>query len=349
MTHDVFISYSTRDKPAADAVCHGLEDKGIRCWVAPRDQIAGKPYGEQIAAAIEGARVMVLVFSDNANNSHAVHNEINLAANANITIVPFRIARVEFNPELHFYLGRMHWLDAFPKPVDQYIDALAATVQRNLGDAGAAAAAAEARPRAPPRTAWAPSRGALIIAGAVLASVLALALMATIIGLLLRQPSPLPQSQPQTASATLGPGDDTKPVRPANAAQVADFETVVTPSGPPLTLSGATVINTAQMADKIRAHDAGQIHLWLIDARGCSSLPTLPTADCLNPNTIDQLKSQVPTKTMELIFFCLDGSCPESYQAAKQALAAGYRDVLWYRGGVNAWSAAGLPTVTYPP
>lgn len=132
MTHDVFISHSTLDKLPADAVCHGLEAKGIRCWMAPRDQFAGKPYGEQITEAIRSARVMVLVFSEHVNRSQAVLNEINIAANANVTIVPFRIASVEFNPELHYYLGRTHWLDAFPQPVDAYIDALASTVQRNL-------------------------------------------------------------------------------------------------------------------------------------------------------------------------------------------------------------------------
>ena len=102
MSHDVFISHSSLDKLAADAVCHGLEAKGIRCWITPRDQIAGQPYGTQITAAIEAAQVMVLVFSDNVNKSHAVHNEINLAASADVTIVPFRIAKVEFNPELHY-------------------------------------------------------------------------------------------------------------------------------------------------------------------------------------------------------------------------------------------------------
>src|SRR5665213_2132967 len=130
--HDVFLSYSSLDKLAADAVCHGLEAKGIRCWIAPRDQVAGQPYGEQITAAIQSAQVMVLIFSDNVNKSHAVHNEVDLAAAANVTIVPFRLAGVDFNPELQFYLGRVHWLDAFPHPVDEYIDDLAATVQRNL-------------------------------------------------------------------------------------------------------------------------------------------------------------------------------------------------------------------------
>jgi hypothetical protein len=132
VSHDVFISHSSLDKLQADAICHGLEAKGIRCWIAPRDQIAGKPYGEQITEAVETADVMVLVFSDNVNRSQAVLNEINIAAGADVTIVPFRIASVEFNPELHFYLGRMHWLDAFPQPLDTYIDTLAATVRRNL-------------------------------------------------------------------------------------------------------------------------------------------------------------------------------------------------------------------------
>src|SRR5271170_5883753 len=122
MAHDVFISYSSADKLAADAVCHGLEAQGVRCWIAPRDQIAGKPYGKQITGAIHDAKVLVLIFSEHVNQSHAVHNEIDLAAGDNIAIIPFRITGDEFNQELRFYLGRVHWLDAFPLPVSNYID-----------------------------------------------------------------------------------------------------------------------------------------------------------------------------------------------------------------------------------
>ena len=41
MAHDVFISYSTADKTAADAVCAILEGNGVRCWIAPRDIMRG--------------------------------------------------------------------------------------------------------------------------------------------------------------------------------------------------------------------------------------------------------------------------------------------------------------------
>ncbi|MGH6991941.1 MAG: toll/interleukin-1 receptor domain-containing protein, partial [Caulobacteraceae bacterium] len=37
MAHHVFISYSNADKLIADRVCHALEEKGLRCWIAPRD------------------------------------------------------------------------------------------------------------------------------------------------------------------------------------------------------------------------------------------------------------------------------------------------------------------------
>jgi TIR domain len=67
VAHDVFISYSSRDKPTADATCAVLEQNGIRCWVAARDILPGMSWGGSIIDAINSARVMVLVFSDHAN------------------------------------------------------------------------------------------------------------------------------------------------------------------------------------------------------------------------------------------------------------------------------------------
>ncbi len=201
MAHDVFISHSSVDKPAADAVCHGLEARGVRCWMAPRDQIAGKAYGQQITEAIRAARVMVLIFSEHVNASQAVLNEIHLAAAAEVTIVPFRIASVELNPELNYYLGRTHWLDAFPQPLDTYIDTLAATVRRNLPDdapaaapapgpapTSAAPAPASPSPPPPPPAPLPPARpnnAPLFVFGGIVALVLLVAIAA-----LMHKPSP---------------------------------------------------------------------------------------------------------------------------------------------------------------
>ena len=56
MAHDVFISYASRDKAAADTICGGLEQRSIRCWMAPRDIVPGVPWAESIIDAIEGSR-----------------------------------------------------------------------------------------------------------------------------------------------------------------------------------------------------------------------------------------------------------------------------------------------------
>ena len=57
------------------------------------------------------------------------------------------------------------------------------------------------------------------------------------------------------------------------------------------------------------------------------------------------MQTQVPDKSTEIVAFCHDGACPMSYQMASQALGAGYTDIVWYRGGINAWIAAGGPTM----
>ncbi|MCX7893555.1 MAG: rhodanese-like domain-containing protein [Burkholderiales bacterium] len=50
-----------------------------------------------------------------------------------------------------------------------------------------------------------------------------------------------------------------------------------------------------------------------------------------------------------LVFFCLSAECWLSYNASLRALAAGHRQVYWYRGGIAAWRQAKLPLAPLPP
>ena len=72
----VFISYSSRDSAAARRICVALEQRGCPCWIANRDVGAGENYQEAIVRAIEQARVMVLVFSANSNESREIDKEL---------------------------------------------------------------------------------------------------------------------------------------------------------------------------------------------------------------------------------------------------------------------------------
>jgi hypothetical protein len=130
VSFDVFISYASKDKIVADAVCARLEAAGIRCWIAPRDIVAGTSYGEAIIDAIHGAKVMVLVFSSSANASGHIPKEVERAVSSGVAILPFRIEDVSPGKSLDYFIGSVHWLDAMTPPMEKHLDILAATVHK---------------------------------------------------------------------------------------------------------------------------------------------------------------------------------------------------------------------------
>jgi hypothetical protein len=132
MAHDVFISYSSKDKPIADGVCANLEAIGIRCWIAPRDIAPGEDWPTAIAKAISKSRIMVLVFSASSNSSEDVSRELILASNSKLVIIPFKIENIEPEPGKQYYLARTHWLDAMNPPTKGQITTLVNRVKSIL-------------------------------------------------------------------------------------------------------------------------------------------------------------------------------------------------------------------------
>jgi hypothetical protein len=137
VAHDVFISYTSSDKAAADAVCHRLEGAGIRCWIAPRDVGFGKDWGASIVEAIGEAKLVVVIFSAAANASRHVLDEVGTALDAGATVIPFRIENILPTGALRLHLTRLHWLDALSSPLDGHIDLLIQSAKRNLPGASA--------------------------------------------------------------------------------------------------------------------------------------------------------------------------------------------------------------------
>jgi hypothetical protein len=141
MAHDVFISHSSTDKPIADAICANLERAEIRCWVAPRDIAPGLDWPTAISNAIASSRVMVLVFSADANSSVEIGRELTMAATRGVIVIPFRIDNVAPEPGKEYYLGRTHWLDALNPPTQEQIDVLVGYVRSFLAGPPAVASA----------------------------------------------------------------------------------------------------------------------------------------------------------------------------------------------------------------
>jgi lipoprotein NlpI len=173
VAHDVFISYSTKDKPSADAACAVLEGAGVRCWIAPRDITPGADWGESIIDAIAEAKVFVLVFSAHANESRQIKREVERAVNRGIPIIPLRIEDVAPARSLEYFISTPHWLDAFSPPLQKHLTYLAEIVQRLLvGDAAQPRPVPIPSPPVPALSPWAALTPRRIAVGAAVVLVL---------------------------------------------------------------------------------------------------------------------------------------------------------------------------------
>lgn len=119
---DVFISYSTKNADAAKAVCHALEEYGIRCWIAPRDIPPGYHYGDMIDTAIMSAKVFLLVYSKDSLDSQWCNGELNVAFSEGKTIVPYRIEPAPLKGAMKVILSQTHWIDSYPDYKDRFED-----------------------------------------------------------------------------------------------------------------------------------------------------------------------------------------------------------------------------------
>ena len=129
MAHDIFVSYSSFDKPIADAICFKLENERIRCWIAPRDVMPGVSYPEALIDAINNSKLLVLVFSSNANNSKQVVREVERAVSKGIPILPVRIEDVVPTKQMEYLISSVHWLDAMTPPIERHLESLVETAK----------------------------------------------------------------------------------------------------------------------------------------------------------------------------------------------------------------------------
>jgi uncharacterized RDD family membrane protein YckC len=132
MVHDIFISYAKEDRGVADKICANLENEGIACWIAPRDIAPGEKYATAIIHAIENAKIVVVIFSRNSDQSAHVRTEIERAFNQGKTIIPFRVENIEPSDEIQYFIGSRQWLDAYSGHYEEHARQLAQILKNRL-------------------------------------------------------------------------------------------------------------------------------------------------------------------------------------------------------------------------
>src|ERR1700738_4666909 len=129
--HDIFICFSSKDEAIARGVVQFLEARDIKCWISARDVEPGQNYQESIVQALEEAKIIVFLFSENSNKSSEIKKELSLGASSNVAVIPLRMSNISPSGALRYELATKQWIDLFPDR-DQALGRLVETVDEDL-------------------------------------------------------------------------------------------------------------------------------------------------------------------------------------------------------------------------
>ncbi len=107
----IFISHSSKDGGVAKRLCEYLEQKGEKCFLAPRDIRLGKEYAEEIIRGIEQSDAMILLMSEDANQSPHVLREVERAVSKSVPVFVYKLEEVALSKSMEYFLMTHQWLD----------------------------------------------------------------------------------------------------------------------------------------------------------------------------------------------------------------------------------------------
>jgi adenylate cyclase len=110
-SRDAFISYASQDAAVANSIVENLEQHGLRCWISPRDVKPGAQYADEIVAAINDTKVLVLVLSEHALASPHVGREVERAASKRRRIIVLRTDAAALTRSFEYFLSESQWID----------------------------------------------------------------------------------------------------------------------------------------------------------------------------------------------------------------------------------------------
>src|ERR1700680_2223029 len=131
-SHDVFVSYASQDAAVANAMVEALEKQGLKCWIAPRDVVPVSLYADEIVGAINDAKVVLLVLSQDSVASTHVDKESERSSSKRRRIVAFHTDSAPLTRGFEYFLSESQWIDVGTGGMDAAIAKLVDAVRRHI-------------------------------------------------------------------------------------------------------------------------------------------------------------------------------------------------------------------------
>jgi rhodanese-related sulfurtransferase len=165
-----------------------------------------------------------------------------------------------------------------------------------------------------------------------------------------QQPPPPPPSQQGYGQQQRPAGGNDAESQDFGVAPTSELHTGAMHGPTPTTIPGGMVITTGALAQLLAGQ---QVRPLILDVLGGPEVipgaqNAVPAAQpgSFNDQTQQQFGQWLQqvtqgNKETPIVLYCLSNQCWMSYNASLRAIALGYKNVLWYRGGIEAWKAAG--------
>lgn len=111
MKHKVFISYSRKDKDAADCLCEILKENDIAYWIDKEGIYSSSNYKELIVDAIDVSQSVIFISSVNSNASINCIREIGYAVNMNKPILPLMLDDAPYAKSIRLDISDIDQID----------------------------------------------------------------------------------------------------------------------------------------------------------------------------------------------------------------------------------------------
>lgn len=111
MEHDVFISYSRKDSDIANKIYDTLTAEGMTCFIDRQGISGGADFPTVLSEAIMGAKVLLLIASENSYASEFTQKEITFAVSnkGSKFIFPLIVDGSTLPKNLEFMLSNINW------------------------------------------------------------------------------------------------------------------------------------------------------------------------------------------------------------------------------------------------